>query len=213
VREAAARGLKLFPVSQLAKLTNPDSLIAEATSDIFRLEELADAAQPLWGYRLAVGPSGLCIWRVDGPMSRGSLSALVPDLDECLTLQARCGDAILALFKWPQGLVLRSSSRRLVTGVRILGDGDSCIIPPSGGCVWLNPWAEIEDLPYSLRDLAFETPDTPGGKAVTVPALSRRPTPCRSRAQFENPQRGVRKGYPICGQAGWRGGYRISRQS
>lgn len=213
VRQAASRGLKLFPVSQLAKLTgNPDLLIGEATSDLSRLEELVADSQPMWGYRLAVGPSGLCIWRMDQSTTMESLAALAPDLDECLSLQACCGTAALTLFQWPQGLVLRPSARKLVPGLSILGDGDSCIIPPSGGYVWRNPWAEIEALPHALLDLAFEPTENPPGRSVPVPTPSLRLPACRPAAHLPKPQRGASTVYPTRNQSGWRGKYRLSRR-
>ncbi len=213
IRQAAARGLKLFPVSLPAKLTGcPNLLICEATCDLSRLEELSVTAQPLWGYRVAVGPSGLCVWHVGGPVGRASFASLVPDLDECFTLQVRRGDSAWAFYRWPKGLVLRTSARKLASGVSIIGESDSCIVPPSGGAVWENLCAEIEALPHSLRELAFETMDTPPGCLAPSPTPSPRLLPCRSVAHFEKPHRGTRKSYPIHGQAGCREGYRISRR-
>jgi hypothetical protein len=156
VREAAIRGWLIFPVPQLAKLTgNPDLLIGEATSEISRLEELAAEYDPLWGWRMAVSPS-LCILEVDGPQGRSVFAALIQDEEECLTLQASRGDTAWAFFRFPKGLVLRSQARTLAPGVRILADGDSCVIAPFCN----SSWAETEAVPYALRELAFEPPDT-----------------------------------------------------
>ena len=42
LRQAVNRGLRIFPVTEIAKLTGqPDQLIGEATCDVSRLEELA----------------------------------------------------------------------------------------------------------------------------------------------------------------------------
>ena len=212
VRQAANRGWQIFPVSLLAKATGrPDLLIGEATSDLSRLEELA-TEYPGCDWRIAVGPSSLCILQLDGQLGRNAFAALSQVQGECLTLQAQRGDLSWAFFRWPKGLVLRSSAKNLASGVSMLGKGDSCVIPPSGGCVYLNPWAEIEAVPCWLRELAFETPDTPPRRVVPVPASLPRPAPCRSRAPFEKSDCGTEKGYPISGHAGWRGGYRISRR-
>jgi hypothetical protein len=204
VRELARLGLKLFPVSLAAKLAgDPDRVIAVATDDVALLQELSVAAQPLWGHRLALAPSGLCVLILEG--------ALVPDLEECLTLQARCGDVVYAFFRQPAGMK-RVASRKLAPGVNILGDGESCIVPPFGGAVWLNPGAEIQELPFALRQLlAPEDPDTTPGRAIPLPKPSPRPAPCRPAARFPQPNQAPRKGHPVCGQAGWRG-YRICRQ-
>lgn len=214
VRELAYRGLKLFPVSLAAKLAgDPDRLIAVATDDITFLEELSAAAQPLWGYRLALGPSGLCVLILAGTAGRASLAALVPELDECLTLQARCGDVVYAIFRQPAGMKRIVSARKLAQGVSILGEGESCIVPPVGGSVWVDPCAEIEALPYSLRVLlAFEDPDNPPGRAIPTPKPSSRPAPCRSIVRFPQRNKNPRKGHPACNQAPWRSGYRIHRQ-
>lgn len=212
VRRAANLGWKIYPVTPFAKLTGtPDLLIGEAVSEVSRLEELAAKHNPC-GWRVATGASSLCILRLDGPEGRTSFQALTQDCGECLTLWAHRGGTAWAYFRWPEGLVLRVSAKKLAVGVRILAEGDSCPIPPSEGCAWVNPGAEPEGLPYALRELAFETPDSTPGKAARVPAFSPRPSPCRVTARFEKHQAGTRKGYPICGHVGGRGGFRISRR-
>ena len=209
VRQAANRGLRVFPVSLFAKLQGtPHLFIGAATSDISSLEELAVAAFPVHEWRVALGPSSLCVLQFDGEAARKSLAALVPDLDECFTLQAHRGHMTwVAFFRWPEGLVLRASAKKLAPGVRILGQGDSCIIPPSGGYVWLSSGAEIEAVPYPLRELAFEAPDSSPGRAMSAPKPSSRPVPCRPISRFPHPKQGLRKGYPDCGQAGYRAEY------
>jgi hypothetical protein len=68
-------------------------LLADATDDILLLEELSVAAQPLWGHRLAIGQSRLCVWRLDGLVGKSSFASVAPGLDESLlTLLARCGE-------------------------------------------------------------------------------------------------------------------------
>jgi hypothetical protein len=168
----------------------------EAANEISRLEELAAEYFPLCGWRVVVG-SALCVVELDGQQGRNSYAALAQDQEECLTLQSGRGDTALAFYRRPRGLVLRASARKLAPGVRILAEGDSCVIGP-----FSNPWAEVEAVPYWSQDLAFETADTPHGKAAPVPALFLRPAPCRTSAQFKNPQACVRKCYPVCGHAG-----------
>ncbi len=213
VRELAHMGLKLFPVSLAAKLAgDPDRLIAEATDDISLLKELSAAAQPLWGYRLALGLSGLCVLVLDGAVGRTSFAALVPDLDECLTLQGRRGDVVFAFFRQPAGIKRIAKARKLARGVSLLGEGAGFDVPPTGGAIWTNLGAapEIEALPYALRELlASESPDSPPGRAMPAPKPSPRPAPCRSTVYFPRPDKAPRRGHPVCGQ---RGGYRISRR-
>lgn len=212
VRQAANRGWQVFPVSALAKLKgDPDQLIGEATSDISRLEEL-EADYPGCDWRVAIGPSSLCVLEIGGPHGRGSFSALSQEHGDCLTLQAQRGDtASWAFFRWPFGLMLRNGANKLATGVKVLGLGESCIIPPSGGCLYVNPWADVEAVPWWLRELAFETPDTTPVNTVPVPASPSRLVSCRPHTPLEKPHRGTRKGYPVFTQAGWHKGYRISR--
>jgi hypothetical protein len=216
VRELIYQGLKVFPVGLAAKLDgDPDRLIAGATDDVHLLEELSTATLPLWGYRLALGPSGLCVLVLDGAVGRASFAALVPDLDGCLTLQARRGDAVYAFFRQPAGARVIGSARKLALGVSIFGHDAGFDLPPTGGAVWVNPGAEIETLPYALRELlASDPPDVPPGRAIPVSKPSFRPVPCRPAVRFPQPnQVGLRKGHPVCNQAGWRrGGYRICRQ-
>ena len=110
-----------------------------------------------------------------------------------------------AFFRRPKGLVLSAAAQNLAPGVSVLAEGDSCPIPSMSGCAH-----EISAVPYWLRELAFETPDNPPGKAAPVP--SRSPAPCRAAAHFLKPHWGTRKDYPVSGHAGLRGGYRISRR-
>jgi hypothetical protein len=209
VREAANRGWVLFPVSPLEKLTGrSDLLIGQATSEVSRLKELA-AEFPGCSWRVAVSPSSLCILHLNGPQGRASLATALCQNDwDCCTLEARSGDAAWVFFQRPKGLVLRSSARRLAGGVKILGDGDSCVIPPSADCTYVNPWAEIDAVPHWLRELAFEPVDNAPGNARAMPTPSQRPAPCRSVAPY--PANTHKKARPIAGGVGRRSGFRIS---
>ena len=213
LRQAANRGFDVFPVPEIARLTGqPERLIGEATSDISRLEELA-AAYPFCSWRVALGPSKLCVLRIDGALGRASLAALSPDEDDSLTLRAQSGDTVWAYFRYAVGLTLRSSAKTLAPGVCVLASGASGPIPPSAGSTWLNPLADIEAVPYWLRQIAFETPDDPPGEAIPARTPSLRPPPCRSAWHFAKPHRRVQKGYPNFNQGGGRRGFRPSRRS
>lgn len=211
VRQAASRGWHVFPVIRLAKVIgNPDLLIGEASSNLSLLEELSVEYAPS-EWRLALGPSSLCVLELSGRQRSHAFAALSGQ-GECLTLQAQRADIGCAFFAYPEPLVLRDSAKKLVPGLRVLGPGDSCTIPPCGGWFYINPWAEIEAVPNWLRVLAFDAPDSPPAITVSVPARPSRPTPCRSRQGFEMPPRMVRNGYPIHDHASWRAGFRISRR-
>jgi len=80
VRQVARRGWQIFPVSPLAKFSgNPDLLIAEATSQVSRLGELA-AEYPACRWRVALGlASALSSWR---DRRGGNPSPLLPGIKE-----------------------------------------------------------------------------------------------------------------------------------
>ena len=212
VREAMNRGLYVFPVSLPAKLNgHADRLIGEATCDAFRLEELAASptAHPVCEFRIAIGPSRLCVVQLDGHVGRKQFTAVLDGADECHTLQARRGDVVYAFFRQPAGMKVMGSAK-LAPGVSILGE--SCIVPPTRGAAWMNPGAEIEALPTALRELlAIENPDDFPGRAMPAPKPSPRPVQCRPAVRFPQPNRAPRKGHhPVCGRADWRCG--ISRR-
>lgn len=218
VRQAANHGLRIFPVSQLAKLmASPDLLIYEATSDVTRLGELAAEHGPCREW-LAVADPWLCVLRIDGAAGGNSSVATLSfgSQEDCHTVMARRGDVAWAFFKSPKGFMRRSATRDLASGLSIVSAGHSCPIPLLNGCICGKLCAEIEimSVPFWLRELAFEPLDSPPAKAAPVPNPSLRPGPCRLPARSVKQERDTRKGYPVYGQAGWRGreGYRISRR-
>ena len=210
--------MRIFPVSQLAKLTaSPDLLIDEATSDIARLGKLAAEHGPCREWR-AVADPWLCVLQIDGAAGgNSSVSTLsLGSQEDCRTLLARRGDIIWAFFKSPKGFVQRLAAKDLAAGLSIVSAGRSCPIPLLSGCIRGKPCAEIEimPVPFWLRELAFEPLDSPPARAAPGPNPSIRPGPCRPPARFAKQEKDTRKGYPVYGQAGWRGGegYRISRR-
>lgn len=131
LRQAANRGLRIFPVTEIAKLTGqPDQLIGEATCDVSRLEELA-TEHPYCLWRVALGPSNVCVLLVDGFQGRASLATLSQHEEDPLTLCAQRGDTVWAFFRHPKGLQLRDSARKLAPAVAVLANGESCPTPPS----------------------------------------------------------------------------------
>ncbi len=130
--------------------------------------------------------------------------AVLSDEEQCDTLQTYCGDTVWAFFRKPKGLPLRVSARELVPGVSVLVEGGSYPVPAWSECA-----SDISAVPNWLRELAFEVPDNPSGKAAPVPGAFPHLAACRPAAPLH---RSPRKGHPVCNQAGWRGGYRIYRQ-
>jgi hypothetical protein len=212
VRDAANRGFAAFPVPETATLIGQaEQLIDEATSDISRLEELA-AKHPSCGWRVALDPSQLCVLVVSGSQGRASLAELSLDEDDCLTLRAQRGETGWAFFRRPRGLRLLKAARNLTPGLAVLAEGESCPIPPSGGSVWLNSWAEIEAVPVWLRTLVFESPDDPPAQILPVEANSRLSSPCRSTRRIEKQHRRSQRGYSTCNHPGRRSGFQVSRR-
>lgn len=212
LRQAANRGFEIFPVPEIARLAGQqERLIGEATSDISRLEELA-GEYPFCGWRVALGPSRLCLLRIEGIQGRVSIAALSRHEEDYLTLQAQRGDTVWAFFRHPKDLRLRSTALKLAPGVSVLASGESCQIPPSGSSTWLNPSVEIEAVPHWLRELAFEGPNDSPGEAISVPTLPLRPAPCRSARHFAKQHRRVRSGYSSFNQDGRDRGFRPSRR-
>lgn len=210
--QAANTGLRIFPVSRLAKLmASPDLLIDYATSDVSRLGELVAEHGPCPDWRTVADP-WLCVLRVDGAAGGNSSVATFSfdSQEDCHTLLARRGDITWAFFKSPKCFVQRSAVRDLAPGLSILSVGHSCPIPLLSGPI--SSETEIMPVPFWLRELAFEPLDNPPAKAATVPARSPRPGQCRPSGHFAKHEKDTREGHSVCGQAGWCRGYRISRR-
>lgn len=209
VRQAAERSFAVFPVPESARLAGrPDHLIAEATSEMSLVEELA-AKYPSCGWRIALGPTRLCALVVDGPHGRASLTALSRDEDDSHTLQALGGDTTWAFFQRPHGLRIRQNVKDLARGVTFLADGDSCPIPPSGGSAWKNPGAEIETVPVWLRTLVFESSDDPPGRMLPAVAHSHLPAPRHSLQHMQEPHRRAQNRRSTGNHPGWSRGFRM----
>jgi hypothetical protein len=212
VRQAVNRGWQTYPANQVARISGKnDLLIGDSSCDLCCLEKFA-AEYPGCEWRVAVGPSSLCVLEMTGPECKRSLAALSREEEECFTLRAERGDTLWAFFTWPGGLVLRRSARKLLGGARILGAGGSCVIPPSGGSLYINPSAEVEPIPLWLRELAFQNPDSPPKQFAPQPAHSPRSVPSRSGPPLTRPLWAVRKGFPGQSQAGLGKGFRIHRR-
>lgn len=212
LRKAANHSLTVFPVPEEARLTGRlEALIREGTSDVSRLEELAAEHSPCT-WRAAVVSSRLCVVQLNGMRGLTWFAAKNDGLEHCRTLSVMRGDTAWAVFHWPEGLALRDRANALAPAVRILTDGESFPVPPSGGSTWAS-LSEIEAVPYWLRELAFEPPPcSPPGKAAAAPRRSPRPVSTNSFRHYEVPHRSVRSGHPSCDQAGWSGGFRVSRR-
>jgi hypothetical protein len=199
LQQTANRGIQIFPVPGIAQWTGQtDLLIREATVEISRLEELAEM-YPLCTWRGAVGLSRICVVRLEEPAGRAWFAAKNEDQEGCRTLSI-------------MRLVLREAAKSLGPGATILTDGDSFPVPPSRGSNWADPSAEIEEVPYWLRVMAFEPPDSPPGRSAQMPIAFPRPVPCRSRARHQKPFRNTLRRDSNFNRATWRWGWHVYRR-
>lgn len=216
LRDAANRGWRVFPIppaySRHALVTR--DRIAEGTSNLVTLEEMADANS---GYRwgLATGQaSGVFVLEVEGALGRVAVSRFVTlyvaEFSDCQTLTSRAGESLFSYFRYPVGLVLRQGGRYPSPGLRIHGDGDFVLLPPSRysskiAHEYLNPDESVATAPQWLLDLAFE--------AAKEESVSRIP-PHRAEPDFmpgfakhvakAESQNFGRNGWPAFGQTSWR---------
>lgn len=222
LRQAAKRGWRIFPViPQEEYARGVTAHVGEATSDTSCIKEWA-TEHPLCMWHVEIGPaSDLCVLSVSGMHGMSEVRIFcLDDSDrwDSHTLRSQAGgDHSWALCKWPEGLVMRTAEKRLEPGLDILGHGSCCTIHPStcscGQCIYVDAKNEIAAVPKWLVRLGF---DQPGGySAITrpVPKVPPRKVESQTVARFVKPGAKGRKGYPVCGQGGWRGGFRISRQS
>ncbi len=156
LRQAANRGFEIFPVPEIARLAGQqERLIGEATSDISRLEDLA-GEYPFCGWRVALGPSRLCLPAHRRDPGRVSIAALSPT-------RGRLSHAPGAA--WRYGLGVLSASQRPEASFDGPEVGARCFpsspaaraarSPPSGSSTWLNPSVEIEAVPHWLAGTRF----------------------------------------------------------
>jgi hypothetical protein len=133
-----------------------------ATCNLIELEQLA-SAYPECDWALATGQaSGVFALEV-AECGRHALHTLSEE--ECEseeTLQATAGEIGYAFFRWPANRIL---CRKVVApGLRIHGENDSVLIPPSThrssvSHAYRNPDAEIMPSPNWLLKLAFNEPE------------------------------------------------------
>jgi len=87
----------------------------------------------------------------------------------------------------------------------IFRDSAKLIEAACRGAARVNPGAEIEALPYVLRELlASDLPDSPPGRALPAPKPSSPcPVPCRFTVYFPRHSKAPRRGHPV---SDWRRG-------
>jgi hypothetical protein len=152
--------------------------IEDATADLAQLEQWA-CEHPGCNWGLATGvASGVFVLEVDTRRAGSALHILNRDeWDGQQTLQSRAGDAVYAFFRWPAGRVMRGSGKNPAPGLRIRGEGDYVLIPPSAcssgvSHVYLDPDAAIAAAPQGLLDSVFAgLAEQPSGKILAFPKV------------------------------------------
>jgi hypothetical protein len=171
----ANRLWRLFPVWSQSRLAAAKMRIEDATSDLAQLEQWA-CEHPGCNWGLATGAaSGVFVLEVDTRRAGSALRICDDAWDWQQTLQMSAGDAGYAFFRWPAGRAMRDSGKNLAPGLRIHGEGDYVLIPPSAcssgiSHVYLDPDAAIAAAPQWLLDCVFaDLAEQPSGKILAFP--------------------------------------------
>ncbi len=162
---AMQKGWRFFPVPSSKHLAVPHSnLFHSATNNLQQLRHWA-RERPNWA--LVTGSeSGVFALEVDGEAGLASLLHLCGDDWSWLdTLRSMAGTRRWISFAWPLGLRQISRGQQFAKGLRIVGEGDWVLIPPSrephgAQHAYLNPLAEIAAAPAYLLERAFKPADT-----------------------------------------------------
>ncbi len=171
----ASRMWHLFPVQPQGRLAPAKVRIEDATADLAQLEQWA-CELPGCNWGLATGmASGVFVLEVDTRRASSALRILNRDeWDGQQTLQSQAGDTGYAFFRWPAARAMRGSGKNPAPGLRIRGEGDFVLIPPSvcpSGIshVYLDPDAEIAAAPQWLLDSVFAGEERSSGKLLAFP--------------------------------------------
>jgi len=165
---------RLFPIPPQSRLASAKTRIQDATADPARLEQWAsDFPGCNWGVATGAA-SGVFVLEVDARRADSTLRVLSDDdWSWRQTLLMSVGDtAGYAFFRWPAGRAMRCSGN-LAPGLRIHGEGNSVLVPPTASRVYLDPEATIAAAPQWLIDSAFAgVEEQSSGKILVFPKIS-----------------------------------------
>lgn len=178
---AANRRWQIFPfLARSRHASNAATLIGLATCDIEQLARWA-AEHVDCNWAVATGrDSGIFVLEFDGVGGLRSYNNVAMQnedesnrIEQTLTSVAGCGDAAArySFFRWPTGWRTRHLRYTLLPRVRLHGEDDSVLIPPSiqlNGArhVYLDPEASVLKAPLWLVEMAFEPEDGDGESAA-----------------------------------------------
>lgn len=159
-RAALRNGWRFLPVYFNNQFAEEHASLIHATDN---LQQLRRWARQCRNWALATGPeSGVFVLEVDGEKGLDSLLAFCGDDWSWLdTLRSTDGEKRFIFFAWPAGRRQISSARQIGEHLRVLGDGDWLLVPPS--CephgvqhTYLNPLGAVTAAPAWLIDRVFE---------------------------------------------------------
>jgi hypothetical protein len=163
-RAAMRKGWRFFPVPSSKHLAVPHANLFQAATN--NLQQLRRWARERPNWALVTGSeSGVFILEVDGEAGLASLLDLCGDDWSWLdTLRSMAGSKRWISFAWPQGLSQIRRGQQFAKGLRIIGEGDWVLIPPSrephgAQHAYMDPLAEITAAPGYLLEHAFQPAD------------------------------------------------------
>jgi len=173
LRDAALRGWKIFPVLTSSRhVMGAFAMLSQATDDLEQLEAWA-IQYPNCNWALATGSeSGVLVIEMDGCVGSASFSWLLfenheelADNSPTLISQTENGgsDTVCAYYRWPTKEANRLLRGVIAPGMRLRGDGDYVLIPPSirrDGIryLFLHPDAKVAAMPEWLIEQVSDDP-------------------------------------------------------
>lgn len=173
LRAAVQRGWKIFPVlSPLKHAIGTSAMFGQASNNLEQIEEWENLYCGC-NWALATGEdSGVLAIEMDGEIGTKSYSWLVFDnqedqLHNSPTLISRtefgANNKVCAYYRWPTAVARHLLRGIVAPGMRIRGEGDSVLIPPSvrrdgTHYVFLQPEKAVATLPDWLMELICREP-------------------------------------------------------
>ena len=177
IEAAANRGWKIFPILTRSRhASHADAWIVQATSDPEQLLRWA-AEHARCNWAVATGEeSGIVVLEMDRVLSQRICREMMKNdpgegdrMQQTLTVMAGMGEAAArySFFRWPRYRRMRRLRLSFTPGVRLHGEEDYVLIPPSTRTngeryVYVDPEADSLAAPSWLLSLAFEPEDGDG---------------------------------------------------
>ena len=177
IEAAASRGWKIFPILTRSRhASQADAWIVQATSDPEQLLRWA-AEHAHCNWAVATGAeSGIVVLEMDRVLSQRICREMMKNdpgegdrMQQTLTVMAGMGEAAArySFFRWPRYRRMRRLRLSFTPGVRLHGEEDYVLIPPSTRTngeryVYVDPEADSLAAPSWLLSLAFEPEDGDG---------------------------------------------------